>query len=186
MRIGSALFCFAILLTNSGCIFDPHKDPKIGPPPPPVYPALSDPYNVMAAYKTAYEHRDSVEIKALYDDGYIGQLTDNANPSNNATFNKSNEVQSVAAMARSHTIVSVQLTLPPALTRYTDLADPPGWATINLPPTSVTLQIDDTPDSYQINPANETFVFKFVPTTPVSTSPTDTTWKIIRWTETAN
>jgi hypothetical protein len=46
----------------------------------------------------------------------------------------------------------------------------------------MTLEINDNPTTYSLLSA-ETFEFKFIPFTPDSTSPTDTTWKIVRWTE---
>jgi len=68
--------------------------------------------------------------------------------------------------------------------RFTDVGDPPGWATILV--ANPRIEIDDQPVSYSIDPSAETMQFKFVPTTPDSTSPTDTTWKIIRWFEAKN
>ena len=50
------------------------------------------------------------------------------------------------------------------------------------------LEIDDgsIATSYFIASDRETMEFKFIPTSPDSTSPTDTTWKIVRWSEVAN
>src|SRR5678816_2035775 len=58
-----------VFFAMSGC-----GDDKITPPiiQPRIYPILSNPYNVMDALKTAYERRDTVEIKVLYDDAYQG------------------------------------------------------------------------------------------------------------------
>jgi hypothetical protein len=179
-----ALLCLGLV---AGCIFSPKTDDGGGfpPPPPPSYPILSDPYNVMVAYRTAYEARDSVEMKKIYDDTYIGTSIDQSNPGNilQFTFNKAQEVSHVGAMAKVATITSVSLQLPPSLFRERDDADPPGWALIQLPPNTVRLQIDDGQTSRLIVPDKETFEFRFAPTTPDSTSPTDTTWKIVKWSE---
>ena len=71
----------------------------------------------------------------------------------------------------------------PVLRRYTDLADPPGWASLQNPIRSV--QIEDGATTYDVYLSYETLTYKFVPTTPDSTSPTDTTWKIAAWSEVA-
>ena len=175
-----ALQCF------SGCIFSPHKDTGGEPPPtPPVYPILSDPFNVMYAYKTAYEHRDSTKMEEIYDDNYQGESIDQSNPGSieHLFFDKATEVSSVGAMAKAFTISNVTLQLPPALLRETDLSDPPGWAMINLGVSTVHLEVSDGGTTRFIESNKESFIFKFIPATPDSTSPTDTTWKIVRWSE---
>jgi len=174
---------------QSGCGFSPPTEPPCPTchEPPPNYPILSDPYNVMEAYRLAYQARDSVKMKEIYDDTYIGTSIDQSSPDSiqSLTFNKSQEVSHVGAMAKA-TITSVTLTLPGALLRETDQADPPGWALIGLQQGTVSLQIDDGATSYVIVSDKENFEFRFVPTTPAPTSPTDTTWKIIRWHEFRN
>ncbi len=170
-----------------GCIFSPthiDKGCKDCTKPPPIYPLPSDPYNVMAAYKIAYEARDSVEMNRLYDTDYIGTSIDQSNPQSilQLTFSKAEEVSSVGAMAKTTSITSVSLQIPPSLLRETDLAQP-TWALIQLPPSTVSLTIDDAGTSRVIESNKSSFEFRFAPTTPDSTSPTDTTWKIIRWSE---
>jgi len=46
--------------------------------------------------------------------------------------------------------------------------------------------IYDGPNLYYVPLYTETIEFRFIPKTPDSTSPTDTTWKIIRWLEVAH
>jgi len=48
------------------------------------------------------------------------------------------------------------------------------------------VQIDDNPTSLFTQAIGDLNEFKFEPTTPATGSPTDTTWKIIRWTEIHN
>ncbi len=157
-----------------------------GPPPPPKYPLLIDPYSVMHAYQLAYQARDSVEMKLLYDNQYVGTSTDQSSPGGpvTSTFSKADEVSSVGAMAKKITITSVSLGVPSVLTRLRDDADPPGWALIQFPVGLVTLKVDDGQTTHVIIPDKESFEFRFAPMAPDSTSPTDTTWKIIRWRET--
>ncbi len=176
--IGITPFVLAFVFTS--CIFSPHKDPTGGgPPPPKPYPALTDPYNVLYALKAAYENRDSLEIKAVYDTTYQGTSFDPATLNPLPAFTRQDEIRHVEALYRTTSITSVSFTLPPSLFRETDLSDAP-WATIRFQ--NMNIEINDSPTSYNLVP-NGTWEYKFIPTTPDSTSPTDTTWKIVRWTE---
>jgi len=172
------LLC-AISLTGCG------KEEHITKPivTPPRYPALSTPQNVMIALATAYSGRDSVEYGLLFDDNYVGTSTDYQSPSPpTLTFTKADELAHIGALARSPTITKVSLAFSPNLSRSG--ADSAGWVSIQ--PGSILLEIDDSPNSYSLSPYGESMEFKFVPTTPAPTSPTDTTWKIIRWYEILN
>jgi hypothetical protein len=135
----------------------------------------------MTNLKTAYTAKDSVAYKACFDLNYIGESHDQTtqNPIDTLTF--ANEARHVAALARSATVI-VDLQLKPTMTRSADLADPPGWATIENPVQS--LSIYDGANSIFVDLYQESMTFKFIPT-PDSASPTDTTWKIIRWSEIA-
>jgi len=166
-------------LLVAGCIFSPHTDKGGGIEPPPVYPKLINPTSVLDALELAYKSRDSTEIKLIYDVNYAGSSFDPAKPGQ-LLFTRLDEVRHVQALYRATTISSVSLLFPPVKVRYTDSADPPGWATIQLQ--GMTLEISDSPTSYNL-PSGETFEFKFIPFAPDSTSPTETTWKIVRWTE---
>jgi hypothetical protein len=167
------------------------KDHIVAPTPPdpyqghPLYPMLFDPYNVMDALRIAYEARDSVEIKKLYDDNYTGTSIDLTAPGGplQLDFTKADEVRHVAAMAKSTSITNITLQWPPALTREQDLGDPPGWTTIRLLPNTVRLEVSDQATIRSIQSDQEQFEFKFIPTTPAPGSPTDTLWSIIRWSE---
>jgi hypothetical protein len=150
---------------------------------PPIYQQPSVPEVVLQNLALAYAHRDSTEYKSLFDGNYQGSSIDMRNPSPQVlTFTKADEAQHIAGLAKSTTITSVNLQLRPVLVRLTDAGDPPGWALIQNPIFS--LSIYDAPNSYDIRPSAETMEFRFIPTLD-SSSPTDTTWKIIRWTEIA-
>jgi hypothetical protein len=168
----------------SGCAKEHHiMAPGIRLPSP--YPILTDPYRVMESLRLAYVARDSTEIKKLYDENYVGTSVDQSNPGAPLvlSFSKVDEVRHVAAMARTRTIFNISLQMPPSLTRQSDASDPPGWALIQLPQGTVSLEISDGPTTRAIASNQEQFEFRFIPTTPDPSSPTDTTWKIVRWTE---
>jgi len=170
----------ASLCAFAGCIFSPVKKTPI-PKPPQKYPLLINPFSVLDAVQQDYEGRDSNEVKLLYDkDNYQGTSID---ASDQSTYNTrwADEVEHVAALARSTSITQVAFTFQPAQTRFTDLSDPPGWATIQVQ--GLHIQIDDMGTSHLLFETGVTNEFKFVPKTPDASSPTDTTWKIIRWTE---
>jgi hypothetical protein len=169
----------ALLIALAGC-----GDKKVtGPAPGPGPPLPSTPINILTILSIAYSHRDTTECKLLYDDNYVGTSTDQSDGSS-LTFSKANEVGHVGALARNHLITTVLLQFPPGLTRFTDAGDPPGWATIQV--LNLNLVIEDSPTSLYLNNSGEMNEFKFVPTTPAADSPTDTSWKIIRWTEIHN
>ena len=87
----------------------------------------------------------------------------------------------VGGLYRESSISGVALDFGGSLIRFTDLSDRAGWATIQT--SFVSLNIFDNPTSYSLFGTGETFEFKFIPKTPDSASPTDTTWKIVQWNE---
>jgi len=182
LRRFAALWLVAVLCVVSGCIFSPNKKPPTIIPLP-DYPKLINPYSVLDALRLAYAAKDTNEIKLLYDkDNYVGTSFD-ADDQSRLTFNWSDEVAHVAALARHTTITSVVISYPPSLVRYSDLADPPDWATIELLRGSgYNVEISDQPTSWFLK-ADVRSAFKFIPKTPDPTSSTDTTWKIVRWSE---
>ena len=189
VSVALAIALCAVLLAGCG-----KKDKIVGPEPPgsPTYPKLSSPVNVLRALEQAYEARDSVEFKLLYNDTlYKGTSIDQSNPGSpiRYTFYKADEVRHVAALAKNFGITKIDLIYPPVLDRFTDLSDPQGWATIQvLPSSGLRLEINDayTSTAYSIASDRESFEFKFIPKSPDSSSPTDTTWQIVRWSEVAN
>ena len=166
------------LIAVAGC----GKDKVTGPggPAGPQYLVPSTPNDVLFNMQRAYAARDSTEYKGLFDDAYLGNSMDPSDGTN-LNFTKTDEAQHIAALARRGTITIASIVYPPSIVRFTDLTDPPGWATIQMSQ-GFSVQIDDIPSSYYIR-SGTTQEFKFAPTSPDSTSPTDTTWKIIRWRE---
>jgi len=166
-----------VLLTFfAGCGKDnPVKPIQQGP----KFLASSTPFNVLFNLKQAYTSRDSTGYDSLFDVTYTGTSIDQSDATV-LNFTKSDEARHIHFLANEPSITSVVLDFPPILTRYTDLGDPPGWATVSTSPQH--LEINTSFTSYAIHP-NETMVFKFLPTTPSPGSPTDTTWHIVRWQE---
>ncbi|TMQ58848.1 MAG: hypothetical protein E6K75_04825 [Candidatus Eisenbacteria bacterium] len=178
LRIGIAVVMAAFLTPGCG------SDHVVGPGSPPVskYPKLINPYSVLDALQIAYQDKDTTEIKVLYHDQYDGSSIDQTDPAPaTVTFTKANEVAHVSALRHSSSIGSINLTSAPGRERFSDGADPPGWATIRNPFTAI--EISDATTTRTVDMAHITMEFKFIPKTPDSSSPTDTTWKIIRWTE---
>ncbi|TMQ62406.1 MAG: hypothetical protein E6K77_07510 [Candidatus Eisenbacteria bacterium] len=157
------------------------KDKIVGPPATPRYPALTSPELVLVALRTAYTGKDSTEYKLLFDQDYLGTSVALRTQSPIDTLTFADEAQHIAALARSTTAI-VELQLTPTMTRSRDPGDPPGWALIQNPIYGLTIY--DGPNVYGVGVGSETIEFRFIPT-PDSTSPTDTTWKIIRWSEIA-
>ncbi len=155
----------------------------IGPDPqPPIYQQPSVPEVVLQNLALAYARRDSTEYKSLFDSLYTGTSINMKDPSPQfLTFTKADEAVHIAFLAKSTTIASIDLQLR-NLVRSTDAGDPPGWALIQNPIFSLTIY--DGSNSYDVGVNTETIEFRFIPTLD-SSSPTDTTWKIIRWTEVA-
>jgi len=174
-----ALVCAGLALLLSGCIFSPTKGPGGGGIEPPKYDIPSSPIFVIRNLKKAYVAKDSVAYKACFDPAYFGQSQDQTtqDPIDTLTFAK--EAEHIAVLARSTAIVDLQLR--PTMVRSTDLGDPAGWALVQNPIQSLT--ITDGQNEYVVPVVDETIEFRFIPKTPDSSSPTDTTWKIIKWLE---
>jgi hypothetical protein len=179
LRLG--LFALSCLAAG-GCIFDPPRRDIIPPPPPKV--ELDFPENTLKDLEYAYATRDSLEIKGIYDSTYVGTSTDLRDPpeSQILTFSYVDEVEHVAALARSSTITSVELDFGTVTRLPSDDLSHPEWAVIQIPGSNVRLNIYDTPDQTTLYATGEIFRFKFMPITPANT-PTDTLWRIVRWEE---
>jgi hypothetical protein len=154
----------------------------------PIYPILGTPQEVLTALQLAYARRDSVEYKALHDSSYVGTSTDDLDPPGTPPlqFTFADEAAHIAALARRSSISRVRLELGPASSWNrlpSDDVAHPEWAMIQIPGMNFEVEITDGFDSYTAGGQLEFIHFAFKPTTPDSTSPTDTTWKIVRWTE---
>jgi len=179
--VGTGLLVLCCVLA-SGC--GSKKSTLTGPSPAPPDPALTSPENTLIAMIHAYANRDTVELARVYDDGYKGTSIDQDDWAPAAlTFTKADEMRHVASLAARTTITHISINLNPVIRRYTDTADPAGWASLQNP--LRTVQIEDAGTTYDVYLSYETLTYKFIPTTPDSTSPTDTTWKIVRWSEVA-
>jgi len=178
-----AVLVFAALL--AGCSGDiPEKPKPINTTQPSV---RSTPQDVLKYLANVYSIRDSVAIKSIYDSTYTGVSTDLLQPlgSQHLNFTYADEVEHVAALARTHTITSVKLSFGSMVRLQSDDITHPEWAHIEMSSlTDMTLDIEDGPNSVTVGPAaSAAESFSLKPTTPDSTSPTDTTWKIVRWYE---
>jgi len=173
-------------MVMSGCGKDSPTKPK---PLPPLYSIPSSPAELLSNLELAYSRRDSTETKALYDSGYIGTSQDLNDPPGTTpySFTYSDEVAHVAKLARTPSITSAYVNLgpPTSWTRLesNDLSHP-EWAMIQIAGSSLTVRVTEGSDEYAAGGTTEFFEFAFKPTTPESTSPTDTLWTIVRWNET--
>ena len=135
----------------------------------------------------AYSRRDSLECKDVYDSSYVGTSEDLGNPPGTPPIllTYADEVSHVAALARTATISSIfcDLGSPASWTRLgSNSPSHPEWAMIQIAGSNIAIQVTDGVTSAVAGGSNLFFEFAFNPSTPVS--PTDTTWKIVRWTET--
>lgn len=155
---------------------------KVIPPAPFQYPAFDTPQHAILNVKYAWERRDSVRTRMAYDDAYQGRSTDSYQV---LMFTKNQEVSTVWAMGKNQDIVRVQFTTSPENTwvRQHYASDPDGWAAIQIQ--GVNIQVDDAVQGTLIASGMAFFEFKLTPTLD-SSSPTDTTWKVIGWTEIKN
>ena len=178
LAVGSA----ALIL---GCSEDESLPPLNRPPPPSA--AMASPQEVLGAYRVAYESRDSLVVRDLFDPAYVGTSTDLTDPpgSQVLTFHYADEVAHVAALRRTPSVTGVicQLGAPVSWTRLSSGdATHPDWAMIQLVGASIKVEINDGASFLQAGGPSETMSFQFSPT-PDMTSVTDTVWKIVRWDE---
>lgn len=181
-RIGPALAVLATAITVAGCGDNHESPPK--PPPGPQSVIRSTPENALKQLEYVYTKRDSIGIKALYDSTYAGTSTDETALPGSQVLNFAyvDEVEHVAAMARSHGITSVILSFgAPTRLPSSDVSHP-EWATIQVPGSNMRLEIDAL-DAVELPASGISESFLFRPVTPDASSPTDTTWKIVRWSE---
>ena len=169
-----------LLAAISGCGKDNPVKPQI---PQPKYLPSSTPQNTLENLRRAYTTRDSTGYDSLFDAAYVGTSIDQSDPSPVAlTFSKGDEASHIRFLASRVPAPTITLQFPPTLTRFRDAADPPGWETVDV--SSSRVGIEDGPNFFE-TASNEAMAFKFAPTSPALGSPTDTTWKIIRWSEVA-
>jgi len=180
-RVASLLLVSSLALA-SGCIFSPEKKPpKITPPI--EYLAPISPANVLQNLVKAYNGRDSIQTKVVYDINYQGTSTNPSDPQPIVGFTRPQEVSHVKHLHDNPDIVSVSLDLGPPDTWIVldaNASDPPDWKIINTNFQKV--EITDGSKALTYQSSNQQLEWAFKPTTVGST----TTWTVIRWTEIAN
>ena len=125
------LLTVVLLIAMTGC--GGKKTTGPGPNPGPKYQLPSSPSIVLSNLALAYSSRDSMEYAALFDSAYAGISTDQSDGSV-LNFTKADETHHVDALARRTSISAVRLQLPPVVERFTDGADPAGWAKVHFAP----------------------------------------------------
>ena len=173
-----------LLAGIAGCIFSPEKGGHTIIPPE-TYGIPSTPEKVLTNLKVTYEGRDSVLYKAVYDSSYTGTSTANPGAPNQVSldFTYSDEIASLAAMARSTTITRVSLDLGGNFVRGpSDDPGHPEYATIQTGTYRIEV-VDNIDDLRAFAGPGDFIQFTFKPTTPAPTSSTDTLWSIVHWTE---
>jgi len=153
-------------------------------PGPIIIPLPTSPQNVLQNLAKAYVERDSIETAAVYDIAYQGTSNDPSSPTPILNFSRADEIRHVSALHNNPNIVSVSLDLGPATSWQRmppNASDPPGWAVIPIPASVV--QLSDVGSNTVYTSTNRTMEFTFKPTV---SSPGDTTWTVVRWTEFAN
>jgi hypothetical protein len=153
----------------------------------PPYPTLERPERVLQALDMAYERRDSLKYKELYDSTYTGSSTDlNANQGGTIDITYADELAHIGALARAPGIRTTFDLGPEATWFRRGSTDPshPEWAVIQIAGYEYLIRIDDGSNSIEARPQDPGNFqeFTFGPTID-HTSPTDTLWKIVRWTE---
>ena len=172
--------CAGLVLLLSGCIFSPTKGPGGGGPEPPKYEIPQEPNIVLENLKKAYTAKDSLAYQACFDARYVGRSQDQTGTDTIYTFTFADEARHIEVLAQSRTAIA-ELQLIPKMVRSADLGEDPAWALIQNPIQSLTIY--DGNYTYYVPLDKEIIEFHFIPKTPDSSSPTDTTWKIIKWTE---
>lgn len=178
---------WASLVLLAGCgIFNPEPGEPPGGGGPTEYPVLSFPSQVLEALEIAYERRDSVKIKELYDSTYTGQSVDLNDQGVAIQFTYPDEIHHVAVLAaRPGLTANLELGGQNTWDRLpSDDPSHPEWAVIQIVGAIYKVEIYDNPDILVAQGEGGTFQeFAFAPTLE-ATSPTDTLWKIVRWKET--
>jgi hypothetical protein len=172
----------AALLAGCGDDDNPMK-----PQPPPAYAVASIPENVLANMIRAYASRDSVEYRKTLDyPDYHGVSTDQTDGTQ-VQFFWIDELKHIQAFAKATTIVSVYFDMGPSSSwdrLSSDDVAHPEWAVIQISGSQFLLRVDDViQGTMTVNSSKETHIFRFKPTTPASSSATDTLWTLTQWEE---
>lgn len=178
------ILALAALLLLVGC---GKKNPvKVEPEKPYVYPDQSTPEKTLLRMAAAFARRDSVMTDSVYADNYEGTSTDMVPIPTTYTFTKLDEISVVAALARSSAITFVNVDFKPPATWFKThyVSDPPELITIQIPSFQVDVYGGFDGFTARSPAAGETWIFEFtLRGTPDVSSPTDTTWTIVKWVE---
>lgn len=182
-RARTVLALVLLLAIGPSCGKDKKNPVAPGPSPGPT--VLGTPQAVLTRLRTSYENRDTLAYVSCFEADYQGASYDTSDTPGFqlGAFTLADEVAHIRALALNPNVTSVSLVLalPGSWTRTT-VAGPGSetWAQITI--YNPWVQIVEGQYVSEIAP-NETFEFQFRPTTPAPTSPTDTLWGIVRWTE---
>jgi len=173
----------ATVFLLAGCIFSPDTGhPKGGPPPPPLYYTPSTPDTAFLNFITAYQNRDSVFYKTVYDSSYVGTSTDySGQTAEISTFTYKTETDILSNMARSNSISSISMNLGNRSREASNDAAHPEYALIQV--RGAVINFYGSPGYTAAEGPGDVLQFLFKPTSPAAASPSDTLWKIVRWTE---
>jgi len=181
-----ALLAVVLLASALGGCGDDGEDP-IKPPANPSPTVASTPETALANYVAAYEARDTVAVKEVYDPAYTGISTD-LNGGSSIDFTYDDELLHVRALAVTPGL-TVNLDLGPSSTWIRTPSDDPShpeWAVITISGSAYRIEVivgDEV--SGAIGEPGTFQEFAFSPQLD-SASPSDTLWKIMRWRETGN
>lgn len=174
---GAVILLLSGVLVGCG-LFYPPLDP--GEPPKPFeYPLLNTPQSVLLNLKLAWQNRDSSRTQQLYDPDYTGTAP-NPDPGFPTSFSytRSDEVHVVGVLQNDPNVTGTFMELRAESTwvQLHNEGDPLEYTTIQLLK-GVTLEVFTTSTTFEASTSFIEYTFK-----PYVTD-TDTTWKIIRWTE---
>lgn len=168
-----------LILAGAGCggkktvgPGDKFRDPYLSP---------TSPQNVLENLVTAYNNRDSIQTRAVYDSFYVGTSTNPSAPEPIPSFSRADEIHHVHRLHDDTNIVSVSLDLGQrsAWQRLpADASDPPDWAVIPIQYALVRIEDVSNSTTYEANRSVMEFRFK-----PRVTAPGDTTWTVVGWDE---
>jgi hypothetical protein len=187
--LGKLAVSLALLALVGGCGGDPimtERRPVGDHAYPPPDASQANPEATLQTFRAAYERRDSLAFRALYDSSYVGETVDLNGLPESLVFSRADELAHIAALARRSSISSVTCALGASLawTRLpSDQPAHPERAVIQLRGENVRVEIVDGETMLEAGGPSETMTFRFAPHSPASSSPTDTIWKIVGWTE---
>lgn len=151
----------------------------------PLRPGRETPANTLMELELSYSSRDSVWTKEIYDSTYTGESVDVSDLGQTIDLTYQDEVQHVAALARTPGLTAYLELGAPAIWDILPSDDPshPEWSIIQVSGSSYHIEITEGSNTLgAIGEAGTFQEFAFAPY-PDATSQTDTLWRIVRWRE---